>query len=244
MASVSPQKKSWIEIGSSTTSPKDNKTRAEVVVDDYYVVIGFEVNKSEAFKDETQDLGKDYGHAFFYLVKNKKVVKSFSFGPKGPGKIGWFDSGGIGGVDNKYDTGAVLKDGYKDSRPGSPDYHISEPVKVFKLKLTPKQARDLITETDLVREKINSGKQKYTAFMNDTCAETARDILKSANIDTPSGSGKIKHSGVASFPIAYAVNPYMWHHNFIKNGNTETSFDPPGRPEWHPPIGEPDPIFK
>jgi hypothetical protein len=57
--------------------------------------------------------------------------------------------------------------------------------------------------------------------MNDTCAETARDVLHAADISTPSGSGPVKHSGIVNAPIAYAVNPYAWHQNFKKAGYAE-----------------------
>jgi hypothetical protein len=234
----------WEEIGSSTTTPAKNIERKEVKIDDYYVVVGFEVNKPAAFVDDTHDLAKDYGHAFFYVVKNNVMTKVFSFGPNGRGKIGWFDQGQQGGVQvgSKFNQGALIKDGYKNSRPGTPDYAISEEVKVFKILLTVSQGKKLEAETDKMREKIVKGKQNYTAYLNDTCAETARDVLRSAGVDTPSGSGKVKHSGVLNFPIAYAVNPYMWHHNFKLSKSTEVSgiFDNKDPAQL---VGQLDPFF-
>lgn len=35
---------SWVSAGSSQTSPVENKIRAQVSIDSYYVVVGFEVN--------------------------------------------------------------------------------------------------------------------------------------------------------------------------------------------------------
>jgi hypothetical protein len=241
IASTPPPEKKWVEIGRSTTSSPDNKKRAEVKVDDYYVVVGFEVNNASAFKDDTQDLAIDYGHAFFYVVKNKVIVKLLSFGPGGAGKTGWFNRGSSE-APNGYNTGAFIKDGYQNSRPGDADYPITETVKAFKINLTQKQGTDLVAVTENARKDIKSGKQRYTAYLNDTCAETARDILKKASITTPSGSGKVKHSDIVSFPIAYAVNPYMWHHNFKKEGKTEVTYKPPYA-SWRPPTGEMDPIF-
>lgn len=210
----------WSEIGKSTTTPIDNKVRKEVRVDEYYVVVGFEVNNPAAFKDGTQDLAIDYGHAFFYVVKNHIISKVFSFGPKGAGKVGWFGRGSSD-TPNNYNTGAVVKDGFKNARPGNPDYAITEEVKAFKLLLTTKQGIALELETEKTRQKIIAGKQKYTAYMNDTCAETARDVLAAADISTPSGSGAVKHSGVINVSIAYAANPYKWHQNFVKAGHVE-----------------------
>lgn len=232
----------WVEVGRSTTTDPKNEVRKEVELDDYYVVIGFEVNNPAAFKDNTHDLAIDYGHAFFYIVKNRIISKLFSFGPGGMGKNGWFDKGSRT-ERNAYNFGAVLKDGYKNSRPGDADYPISETVKAFKIALTPKQGKDLETETDAVRKDVRSGKQRYTAYVNDTCAETARDILTKAKISTPSASGKVKHSGIIGIPVAYAANPYMWHHNFKQSGSLEVTFTPPTGMEWHPPTGEMDPIF-
>ena len=235
----------WKVIGTSVTSPLDQKTRKEVFIDDLYVVVGFEVNNLDAFLDgKTHDLAKDYGHAFFYLVKNHEVISLFSFGPAGPGKVGW---GGKGSTaePNKYNIGAFLKDGYKDSRPGNPEYRIQEKVTAFKLPVNLAQAAALVKEVNKWRKKIYSGKEKYTAFMNDTCAETARDILTSAGIESPSATGYVKHSGIVNFPVAYAANPYMWHHNFEKTSLKKTTFVPSTGSDagWLPKIGSEDVIF-
>ena len=241
MGSLTDKTPKWIEVGRSTTSPVANKQRKEIHLDEYYVVVGFKVNFPLAFVDDTQDLAVDFGHAFFYVVKNHVVTRFFSFGPTGADKVGWLDKGGLV-TPNKYDTGAVFKDGYKNARPGTPDYGLSEEVKAFKIPLTLKQGLRLEAETDAVRARIISKKQKYTAYMNDTCAETARDILSEAGIDTPSGSGAVKHSGLINWPVAYAVNPYMWHRNFKKAGYKEVS-DMPPKKEWVVPLNKPDPLF-
>lgn len=241
---MATDEKQWKLVGNSTTSPTDNKKRKEVKLEDrYYVIVGFETNYPSAFLDETQDLAIDYGHAFFYAVRNNIVQFSFSFGPSGFGKVGWFDSGErLRGSPNKYDSGAVVKNGMQNSRPGTSDYPITEPIKAFKITLTKKQAEALEKETSAVREKITSGKQKYTAYMNDTCAETAREILSDSGIKTPGAAGKVKHSGMLSFPIAYADTPYKWHHSFKEAGYKELKFKPPTK-IWNPEIGKIDPLF-
>jgi hypothetical protein len=264
---MSGLKDTWEEIGRSTTSPTKNTTRKEVKVDDYYVVVGFEVNNMKAFQPATvisgklipdvimagdvttlvHDLNIDYGHAFFYIVKNNLVGQVFSFGPKGGGKVGWFGAGD-NLTPNKYNRGAFLKDGFKNTRPGIPNYHVNEKINAFKIALSLKQGLSLLKETDKIRAEITSGKQKYTAYMNDTCAEAARDILSSSDIDTPSGSGWVKHTGVVNFPLVYAVNPYMWHHRFKetkKYPSTSGTQFPSAEARNDPSvlIGSADPLF-
>jgi hypothetical protein len=200
----------WTKIGSSATSPVSNTQRKEVFADTYYLVVGFEVNYPSAYKDGVHILDEDYGHAFFYTTKNAVVTQFFSFGPISRGKVGWLNSG--------VTTGALIKDGYADARQGTPDYPISENIRLFKIDITASQAERVITETNKVRQEITSGKQKYTAWINDTCAETAKEILDDAGVKTPSGSGPISKGG---WEVIYAVNPYRWHENFVKAGVRE-----------------------
>jgi hypothetical protein len=231
--------KKWAQIGRAVTSPMERTDRAIVNIGPPYVVVGFEVNQTEAFTLDTintldykimklagvgekhwvHHLDKDYGHAFFYVVSYGVVVKFFSFGPAGAGKIGWSNRGSrTPGEPNAWNQGAVLKDGYANSRPGTPDYGISEITKLFKISLTKDQYKRLIKETNRIREKIKKGEEKYTAYVNDTCAETARDVLDAAGISTPSGSGFVNQSGA---PWVHAINPYMWHHRFKEAGYHE-----------------------
>lgn len=205
----------WVKIGSSATSPVSNTQRKEVFADTYYLVVGFEVNNPNAYKDRVHVLDEDYGHAFFYTTKNAAVTQFFSFGPAGAGKVGWFNSG------VRKDS-APIKDGYADSRPGTPDYEISEDIRIFKIDITASQAEGVIAETNKVRQAIISGKQQYTAWVNDTCAETAKEILDDAGIKTPAGSGPISKNGLK---LAYAVNPYRWHENFVKAGMREVRIE-------------------
>jgi hypothetical protein len=200
----------WTTLGASNTTPIANTQRKEVKADSYYLVVGFEVNYPDAYKDHTHNLDVDYGHAFFYSAKNAIVTQMFSFGPIGQGKVGWLDSGTT--------TGAPVKDGYADARQGTPDYVLSEDIRIFKIELNAGEAERVMAETKLMREKIVSGEQKYTAWVNDTCAETAKQVLENAKIKTPSGSGSVSKGDLT---IAYAVNPYRWHENFVKAGIKE-----------------------
>jgi hypothetical protein len=246
MAAQAEKKVQWTEIGRSTTSPTKNTERKEVKVDDYYVVVGFEVNNPSAFVDNTQDLAKDFGHAFFYLIKNNLIDAFFSFGPAERGKVGWFGWGSETDP-NAFNRGVLIKDGSKGRRKGKPDYGIGELVKAFKIPLPLKQGMKLAELTKRMQTRITSGKQMYTAYFNDTCAETARDLLSDAGIETPNARGWVKYSGSMNFPVAYADNPYMWHNNFTKSKLQSGIFLPPppnaitGQ-KWIAEIGNPDPI--
>lgn len=224
---------SWASIGSSTTTPTENTRRAEVTVNSYYVVVGFEVNNAKAFINGVHDLAEDYGHAFLYLVENLTIKSLFSFGPAGWGKIGWFNRGRI--MTSK-------KDGSQNARPATADYGITETVKAFKMVVSKKQAILLEQEILQLRREIYIGSLEYSALVNDTCAETAKELLDDADVQTPSGSGPIKHSKIAKFPFVYAVNPYKWYADFKAN-HPEMLFKPDEIGEWLPVIGEDDPIF-
>lgn len=224
---------SWFSIGSSQTSPIENKIRAQVSLDTYYIVVGFEVNNPKAFVDEIHDLAQDYGHAFFYLVKNKTIKSLFSFGPAGMGKFGLLNRGG---------AMTSVKNGVQNGRPATADYGITEPVKAFKMGLTKRQAEMVEHEVKKIRIEIYSGSVEYSALVNDTCAETAKEVLDDADVQTPKGSGWIKHSSKLSVAVAYAVNPYQWHNDF-KARYPEMNFNPDVEGEWLPVVGEDDPIF-
>jgi hypothetical protein len=241
MSANAGQTITWVKVAQSITSPVENVSRTEVGLDNYYLVVRFEVNRPAAFVDDVHDLAIDYGHAFFYLVKNFAIVAFFSFGPDGLGKLGWFDKGGTQFGRNAYNVGAFKKDGYINSRPGTPDYPISEIVKAFRMPLSLQQARALKVKVGEIRSKILRGEVMYSALINDTCAETAKQILDDADIPTPSGSGSVKHSAMLNFPVAYAVNPYKWHKNFKKQYK-EKKFKF-GAGKWLPSTGEIDPVF-
>lgn len=170
----------WKEIGRSVMTPTSNKTRKEVLVDveKYVLTVGFEVNYiSTAFKNSIQDLDVDYGHAFFYVTKNDVVMAFFSFGPNGLGSKGKSS----------------------EARHGTPDYPIGEVTRLFRLKITADQAKSLVKETNSMRNKIESDTQKYTAYVNDTCAETAKQVIDKTSIKTPNGAGKIHVMGHTTF---------------------------------------------
>lgn len=202
----------------------NDKPTTSVVLNKYIVTIGFEVNYPDAFverdngwvsksNERTQLLDIDYGHAFFYVTKNDIVEVFFSFGPSGAGKSGWFNKGNSQ-APNKWNAGAPIKDGYASSRPGTPDYGIGETATLYRIVVNEDSAKKIIAEANQVRQQIISGDQKYTAWINDTCAETARDILSKYISNLPDGTGAIKQAGI---PTLNVINPYMWHYNFKKS---------------------------
>ena len=84
---------------------------------------------------------------------------------------------------------------------------------------------------DKFRKKAASGDEQYTAYMNDTCAEAAKDVLDDADIDTPSGKGYVTTPSEITnllFNPVYIdgrklpmtgqtfVNPYSWYDQFKK----------------------------
>ncbi len=200
---------------SGVDSPDDvNVTNVQITRKIYVLTVGFEVNYPNAFVSGVQDLSVDYGHAFFYITQNDKVTVFFSFGPNGmapPGKI-----------TNEY-TGP---------RPGTTSYAIGETIRLFRLKITEEMAVNVKSEAKCFTEKVNAGKEHYHAFMNDTCAETARDILSAGGVATPSGSGPVKGIGINALTSnASFVNPYKWYSDFTKEYSTKgiVCYGPGGR---------------
>ncbi|EBK3282590.1 hypothetical protein CKH23_17545 [Salmonella enterica] len=154
-----------------------------------------------AFVNGVHNVGKDTGHAFFYITESNSIRTFFSFGPVGtaiPGKM-----------TNEY-TGA---------RQGTTSYGITEMSTFFRFQITKDQVDEIIQIADLFTIDVNNGKEKYDISLNDTCAESARDILSDSGIDTPDGSGPVTGTGSAFIDwvteMGSFVNPYEWHRNFL-----------------------------
>lgn len=136
-------------------------------------------------------------------------------------------------------------------RPGTADYSIGEDTKLFRLKLTKEQADILVKETDRVRNEIRDRKQLYTAYVNDTCAETAQDILKTA-IVVPDGAGIVRAAHIGTIlgydiwlqPKFTMVNPYMWHKNFKKQYTEISQHINTISHNVLKTVGDPDPLRK
>ncbi|HCM1915656.1 TPA: hypothetical protein N3A33_001545 [Salmonella enterica subsp. salamae serovar 28:r:e,n,z15] len=172
----------------------------------YIVTVGFEVNYPEAFHNNILNLSVDYGHAFFYVTRRPALSKVdivdtfFSFGPL---KLG---------------EGGKITDEYNGKRPGNTHYEIEEKTKLFRLRISKKQAENIKTNSTEFAKNIDSEEIFYDASLNDTCAETARDILSASNVLTPDGHGAVIGSGNIFIDMATynmeMVNPYMWFKNF------------------------------
>jgi hypothetical protein len=171
-----------------------NEPVTTVNIEYYQLIVGLEVNKPNAFVNNTQILNIDYGHAFFYLTKNGMVKKFFSFGPKGDGKKGKAHV----------------------HRIGNPLYVIGEITRLYRFSLSQGEFDVISKETDRISAEITSGRQKYTAMVNDTCAETAYDIIVKGYPSIPNGTGPVDAVGWA--PNISAVNPYMWNHKMKSLG--------------------------
>ncbi|PAT63288.1 hypothetical protein CIK80_12210 [Psychrobacter sp. JB193] len=201
------------------TLPMVSNNRVQVISNQYYLVVGFEVNHiATAFRNNTQNLNVDYGHAFFFTVKNGKIITVYSFGPKGVA------------TPTKRELAAGI-DEFSGRRPATTSYPITELSRLYKFRISKKQLIAIKKQADQFKKKVISGDEKYTAYMNDTCAEAAKDVLDDANIDTPSGKGYITTPiGTANFlfepsyingqkvPLTGAmfVNPYSWYDQFKK----------------------------
>ncbi|WP_201634480.1 hypothetical protein [Psychrobacter immobilis] len=199
------------------TLPMISNNQVQVISNQYYLVVGFEVNHiATAFRNNTQNLNVDYGHAFFFTVKNGKIITVYSFGPKGAA------------TPTKRELAAGI-DEFSGRRPATINYPITEVSRLYKFRISKKQLIAIKKQADQFKKKVISGEEKYTAYMNDTCAEAAKDVLDDANIDTPSGKGYITTpSGTANFLFepsyidgrkvpftgAMFVNPYSWYDQF------------------------------
>lgn len=116
-------------------------------------------------------------------------------------------------------------------------------MKAFKIPLSLGQAKTLEVMIDKYRRKVLSGETRYNAMWNDTCAATAKELLDAAGIETPSGQGLVKYTGIVDRAIISAINPYKWHEEF-KRIYREASYKIPERPgAWNPTLGQDDPIF-
>lgn len=177
----------------------------------YILTVGFEVNYPDAFVNGVQDLSVDYGHAFFYITRDDVVTVFFSFGPRGLGQGGKFTNE------------------YNGRRPGNTSYVITEITELYRLTITEKQANDVKTAADKFTQKVNAGKEFYDASMNDTCAETARDILAEGGVSTPNGSGPVKGGGVDwATTHGSFVNPYKWNFDFLREYGLGITYFGPG----------------
>ncbi|WP_146000675.1 hypothetical protein [Chimaeribacter coloradensis] len=237
------------QLSTGQTSPASNggeinTQKVAITKNKYILSVGFEVNRPKAFINDTQDLSVDYGHAFFYTTENHKTRTFFSFGPNSLGEPG------------------KITNEYNGKRKATTNYPITEIAQIFRFKITKSQLEKIEEVSKKFTLKVKEEKEFYNASQNDTCAETARDILTEAGIQTPDGSGHVIGTGskIADV-IAFAeiVNPYMWHKGFNEKYAYPVLYYGPGgkenlnsskdnllievQPEWYLNYGDDDPLM-
>lgn len=132
------------------------------------------------------------------MTKNGIVEFFFSFGPNG------------------YAVPTKVTDEYSGERPGDTEYPISEVTQLFRQKITEQQALKVQKKADEFKSRVNAGLENYYVLMNDTCAETARDIIVSGGIPTPEGDSPVKGGGIDKVTTKFNfVNPYAWYYNHM-----------------------------
>src|SRR5574343_858052 len=166
--------KEWKKIGTLTTSPDGVLSPQVVQGQQIYIVVGFGVNNPNAYKDGIAYINIDPGHAFMYTVRNNKVTKFFSFGPR--------------------------KHGEFVNTPGTPDYGMDYPTRLFKVPVSAEQMDKVESTVDAYRKQALEGSMLYRGVTNDTCAETVRQILSESGVSTPNGTGPVA-VGTANLPL-------------------------------------------
>lgn len=187
----------------------------KIKVDQYYVVIGVEANNENAYREDkitfSNKIAKhqylsgpnlDWGHAFFYVVHNEKVICFFSFGPSAGKKLG----------ENKIIGNA-----------STCQYSIGEVTQMYVLKIDEDSAHKIKKDVEQMYLKSNnqmydeeseswvtysSNEKKYRAITNETCAKEAYNILlKYLGNKIPNAFGYIKTYGISK----NAICPYAWN---------------------------------
>jgi len=177
----------------------------------YRLVMGFEVNNPAAFAGGVHNLNIDYGHTFFYLVDNDNKISSvFSFGPA---------------------VSVAEKDDVVWGVEGALDYGISEASKLFSIDINPLQYFSIKSDVSKYRFIPT---EKYWTALNNTCAESAVDVLGKwyLGLGLPSGKSPIKvpddfsaitdKYGVTSKGISNIslTNPYALFNQMVAAGFT------------------------
>lgn len=180
-----------------------NKPITEIKKDIYYVVIMIDAAHPEvAFKTTSFrgikkiyhnpiPPGGDPGHALYYVVKNGVIKSVLSLGPRNPEHA----LNGVRGL-------------------ATADCSMKAMCYAFRFILTKEKALKLINETVQWRNRIEEGEEKYNALVNDTCAATVVEILRSYLPNLPNGKGS---TGAGGFMVN-AITPYWLFDGFKKAG--------------------------
>jgi hypothetical protein len=162
MADIKTQ---WKKGGELSTKPDGVLTPVDGKVQQIYVVVGFGVNTPAAYRDGVSYINIDPGHAFLYTVRENKVTRFFSFGPRIHGEF--------------------------LNATATPDYGMDYATRLFKVPVSAEQMSNVEATIDKYRQQVLDGSMLYRGITNDTCAETARQILTESGVSTPSGTGPV-----------------------------------------------------
>lgn len=195
----------WKTVGQLTTKPKGVLTPTEVKAQQIYVAVGFGVNTPEAYQGGVAYLNIDPGHAFLYTVRNNRVTRFFSFGP--------------------------LTHGEFLNTPGTPDYGMDYPTRLFKVPVSAEQMDKVESKVDVYRKQITDGSMPYRGVANDTCAETARQILTESGVNTPNGTGPV--SAYKQLPLLPKISGGEWPQ--VKSNPGSFSIPAIGLGRWRTP---------
>ncbi len=190
-----------------------NKPITTTVYDSYYVVLMVDashpkvafkrkakVTPSAGLEGSSMEIidyhnpippGGDPGHMLYYVVKNKVIQVVYSLGPR----------------DSSNSLNGILGLATADCSMKAMCY-------AFKFNITKDKALNLINDTNQKRQLIADGKLKYNALVNDTCASTALDILRTYLPQLPKGKGPTGTGGIT----VNAVTPYWLFEDFKKAG--------------------------
>ncbi|MEN3029288.1 hypothetical protein [Chromobacterium amazonense] len=186
------------------TQPKEKNAVVEHRDDVYVLVIGFEVNSPQVYRETDMGDGtkrkvhyvlEDPGHTFMYLTKNLKITFFYSLGPAHHDPV------------------------RRAYGPGTADFHIPGATRLYRFVLTEAQYEKMLAKGKEYRADVAAGTRYYNVFQNFTCARSARDIIAVGWPSVPKGESVVGNSQIAKDMV---VNPYAFYediHN--KYGNSE-----------------------
>lgn len=93
---------------------------------------------------------------------------------------------------------------------GTPDYHIPEATKLFKLVIREEQYNELYQKIERMREDVKKGTRYYNIFNNFTCASAVREILGDTIPNLPEGKSAVLVGHIR------AINPYAFYEDMEK----------------------------
>ncbi|WP_146042086.1 hypothetical protein [Chromobacterium sinusclupearum] len=175
------------------TKPKDQNAVAEHQEDFFNLIIGFEVNDPNAYREvyvapngmrKVHYVLEDPGHTFMYLTKNGKITFFYSLGPH-PGASTRERAYGL----------------------GTPEYKIPGATRLFRFNISKAQHDQMLSKGKEYRADVLAGKRYYNIFHNFTCARSARDIITAGWPNVPRG-GSFIGKGVVMEDV---VNPYAFY---------------------------------